>query len=178
MGWMSGTWKPATGSPSFDTQWLRSSQGKDKAIGFVRWCEAVVELNVETGELRTIGRLRPDVQAYPVAADIEGFRAFDVAGDRFVGLANMRDNKPRHVELHTLDMQTGHAVFHGILTDAKGSYLVESNCIAVGSDGQVYVSAWIDSAPGNPYFSHRFAWVEGGMLDTIFARLRLPAANP
>jgi len=160
-------------APRLRVDFLPATLGKEKAIGFAAWCQAVVELDTATGAVRLIGRLRPDQKEYPPAITADPFRGFGVSGDTLVAICNMRYGKPRHTELHTLNLKTGAATYHGVLSDATGRLVQESNCMAVGSDGNIYLTATVFNNPRDRYYSHRFAWAGGQFFDTIFARLRI-----
>jgi hypothetical protein len=167
------TWTNAAQRPFMEAQWLPETLGKEKAVGFMDWCEAAVELDTATGKLRCLGRLRPEVTHYPRSNTLEAFGAKSVSGDTFVAIRNRRGQVYRHIELYTLNMRTGNAVFQGILRDNTGRLGQEANCMAPGEPGCVYVGLTVHSKPGDLYFSHRMAWANRQFLDTIFTRLDL-----
>lgn len=167
------TWTNAGRLPFMEPAWLPETLGKERAVGFMDWCEAVVELDTTTGKVRCLGRLRPEVTHFPRANTLEAFGAKAVSGDTFVGIRNRRGMVYRHIELYTLNMKTGKAAYHGILRDSAGRLGQEANCMAPGEPGTVYVGLTVHGKPGDRFFSHRMAWADRHFLDTIFARLDL-----
>lgn len=159
----------------FGVEWLPSTLGKPVAYGFMAWCEAVLQLDTKAATVKVVARLRPELKEYPVAKEGNSqWGAMEHNGKRFFAVQNLQTTGMMHSILYSLDLASGKAVRHGLMVDEQGRIVREANSMTIAGDGYIYFNGPIYNRPGDAYFSHRFAWSNGLMTDTIIGRITEP----
>src|SRR5690606_27822617 len=85
---------------------LLETLGQAKAIGYMAWCDAVVELDTTNGEIRVIGRLDPTVTELPRRGG-PAVRGMAISDTTFFAITNLSGGgQPMHSRFVTLDLAT------------------------------------------------------------------------